>query len=59
MDGASSEGCTVLLNGSRITNGALEVALPTLQASAGLGELLLHISQKQLVELALEQEGLE
>lgn len=35
------------------------VALPTPQASAGLGELLLHISQKQLVELALEQEGLE
>ena len=35
------------------------VALPTLQATAGLGELLFHISQKQLVELALEQEGLE
>lgn len=35
------------------------VALPTPQASAGLGELLLHISQKQLAQLALEQEGLK
>lgn len=49
---ASREGCAVLLNGSRITKGALHCCAHP-EALAGMGELLLTHFPETSMELAL------